>query len=92
MIASGKMFGPHQSVILHLLDIPPMEQALKGVEMEILDCAFPLVKGIVATSDLKTAFTLVGNTHGRYHISNYEMLLSSVELSQERREWNVKTC
>lgn len=61
MIASGKMFGPHQSVILHLLDIPPMEAALKGVEMEILDCAFPLVKGIVATSDLKAAFTSVGN-------------------------------
>jgi malate/lactate dehydrogenase len=45
MIASGQLFGPKQKVSLHLLDIPPMAEALKGVEMEIADCAFPLVKG-----------------------------------------------
>jgi len=59
MIANGNMFGPNKPVILHLLDIPPMAQALKGVEMEIMDCAFPLVRGVVATTDVKTAFTLV---------------------------------
>eukprot|EP01114_Cavostelium_apophysatum_P024245 TRINITY_DN9430_c0_g1_i1.p1 TRINITY_DN9430_c0_g1~~TRINITY_DN9430_c0_g1_i1.p1 ORF type:complete len:412 (+),score=89.56 TRINITY_DN9430_c0_g1_i1:490-1725(+) len=56
MIASGRMFGPSKPVILHLLDIPPMAQALNGVEMEIRDCAFPLVKGVVATTDVKTGF------------------------------------
>jgi len=56
MIASGHMFGPKQRVALHLLDIPPMEKVLKGVEMEILDCAFPLVSGVICTSEPKVAF------------------------------------
>jgi malate/lactate dehydrogenase len=45
-IAHGEMFGPEQPVRLVLLDIPPMEQTLKGVEMEIRDCASPLVSGL----------------------------------------------
>lgn len=45
MIARGAMLGPDQPVILHLLDIPPAAQALEGVRMEIVDAAFPLVKG-----------------------------------------------
>ncbi|EFA76347.1 malate dehydrogenase [Heterostelium album PN500] len=56
MIASGQMFGPHQPVILHLLDIAKMADALKGVVMEIDDGAFPLVAGVVATTDIKAAF------------------------------------
>lgn len=40
------MFGSQTQVILHLLDIPQAAQALKGVEMELQDCAFPLLKGI----------------------------------------------
>jgi malate dehydrogenase len=59
MIAKGDMFGPHQTLSLHLLDIPPMAEALKGVEMELIDGAFPLVKEIVVTTDVKTAFTNV---------------------------------
>ena len=39
------MLGPDQPVILHLLDIPPAQQSLEGVKMELLDAAFPLVKG-----------------------------------------------
>jgi len=58
-IAKGNMFGPNQPVILHLLDIEPCMVALGGVVMEIEDCALPLVKGVVATSDLKTAFDKV---------------------------------
>jgi malate dehydrogenase len=57
-IASGAMFGPEQPVILQLLEVPaekPMK-ALEGVVMELDDCAFPLLKGIVATSDPKVAF------------------------------------
>ena len=55
-IASGAMLGPDQPVILQLLEIPPAMDALRGVIMEIDDCAFPLVRGIVATDDPNAAF------------------------------------
>ena len=45
MIARGAMLGPEQTVILHLLDIPIAAQSLEGVRMELVDAAFPLVKG-----------------------------------------------
>lgn len=55
-VASGSMLGEDQPVILQLLEIPPVLKALEGVVMEINDCAFPLVHGIVATSDVNEAF------------------------------------
>lgn len=55
-IASGAMLGEKQPVILQLLDITPALDALKGVAMELEDCAFPLLKGIVCTDDAKIAF------------------------------------
>lgn len=55
-IASGSMLGPDQPVILQLLEIPPAMDALKGVVMELQDCAFPLVAGVVATDDPNEAF------------------------------------
>ncbi len=55
-IASGSMLGPDQPVILQLLEIPPAMDALKGVVMELNDCAFPLVAGVVATDDANVAF------------------------------------
>ncbi len=55
-IASGQMFGPDTPVILHLLEIPPAESALKGVVMELDDCAFPLLHGIVPTVDADEGF------------------------------------
>lgn len=57
-IASGEVFGPNQPVILHLIevDIPEILEKLKGTVMEIEDCAFPLLKGIVATGDLDEGF------------------------------------
>ena len=55
-VASGAMLGPDQPIILKLLEIPPAMNALHGVIMEIDDCAFPLVKGIVPTDDPDTAF------------------------------------
>lgn len=55
-IASGSMLGPDQPVILQLLEITPALQALQGVVMELNDCAFPLLAGVVATDDLKVAF------------------------------------
>ena len=59
-IASGEMLGPDQPVILHLLEITPALPALNGVAMELDDCAFPLLRGIVATDDVNVAFKDVG--------------------------------
>lgn len=56
LIASGQMFGPTQTVILHLLEIEPAMKALHGVVMELVDCAFPLLVGIVPSSDPAVAF------------------------------------
>jgi malate dehydrogenase len=55
-IASGSMFGPNQPVILHLIEIEPALPALGGVVMELDDCAFPLLKGIVTTANLDEGF------------------------------------
>jgi len=55
-IADGDMLGPDQPVILHLLEITPALGALAGVVMELNDCAFPLLKGIVTTDDANVAF------------------------------------
>jgi len=55
-IASGAMFGPDQPVILHLLEIEPALKALNGIVMELDDCAFPLLKGIVPTASLDEGF------------------------------------
>ncbi len=67
-IASGAMFGPHQPVILHLIEIEPAMGALEGVVMELDDCAFPLLKGIEATSSLDAGFNGV----------NWALLVGSV--------------
>jgi len=55
-VAAGDMLGKDQPVILQLLEIPPAMKALEGVVMELNDCAFPLVAGIVATDDANVAF------------------------------------
>jgi malate dehydrogenase len=55
-IANGDMLGPDQPLILHLLEIPPALGALKGVVMELEDCAFPLLAGVVQTDDAREAF------------------------------------
>ncbi len=55
-IAAGDMLGPDQPVILHLLEITPALSALQGVVMELNDCAFPLLTGVVATDDVNIAF------------------------------------
>jgi malate dehydrogenase len=55
-IASGEMLGKDQPVILQLLEITPALDALRGVVMEIEDCAFPLVHDIVPTDDVNVAF------------------------------------
>ena len=55
-IASGQMLGADQPVILQMLEIPPALPALQGVAMELDDCAFDTLAGIVATDDANVAF------------------------------------
>ena len=55
-IASGRMLGADQPVILQLLEIPPAMEALYGVVMELDDCAFPLVQEVIATDNPDVAF------------------------------------
>ena len=61
-IASGQLLGPDQPVILQMLEITPALDALKGVAMELDDCAFPLLAGMVQTDDPNVAFG--DATHG----------------------------
>ena len=77
-IASGAMFGPDQPVALHMIEIPAGFEALKGVVMELDDCAFPLLKGIVATTDLDEGFRDV----------NWALLVGSVprKAGMERKD------
>jgi malate dehydrogenase len=77
-IASGAMFGPNQPVILHLIEIEPALPALQGVVMELEDCAFPLLKGIVATANLDEGFRDV----------NWALLVGSVprKAGMERKD------
>ena len=56
-IAAGDMLGSDQPVILQLLEIPPAMDALQGVVMELDDCAFPLLQGVVASDDPVIAFS-----------------------------------
>ncbi len=55
-IASGEMLGPDQPVILQMLEITPALSALDGVAMELDDCAFPLLHGMVKSDDANVAF------------------------------------
>ncbi len=55
-IASGQMLGPKQPVIIQALEVTPALNALRGVAMELDDCAFPLLAGIVQTDNADTAF------------------------------------
>jgi malate dehydrogenase len=77
-IASGAMFGPEQPVILHLIEIEPALGALQGVVMELDDCAFPLLKGIVPTANLDEGFRGV----------NWALLVGSVprKAGMERKD------
>jgi len=77
-IASGAMFGPGQPVVLHLLEIEQALPALGGVVMELDDCAFPLLKGVVATASLDEGFRGV----------NWALLVGSVprKAGMERKD------
>lgn len=55
-VASGDMLGQDQPIILHLLDLPFAQQGLVGLNMELDDCAFPLLQSVVTTDDYSKAF------------------------------------
>ncbi len=55
-LAAGELLGPEQPVILQLIEIPPALPALEGVAMELADCAFPLLAGVVRTADVAEGF------------------------------------
>jgi len=55
-LASGAVFGPDQPVAINLIEVPQVVEKLKGVVMELDDCAFPLLKDVVATSDPAVGF------------------------------------
>ena len=77
-IASGSMFGPEQPVVLHLIEIEPALGPLHGVVMELQDCAFPLLKGVVPTASLDEGFAGV----------NWALLVGSVprKAGMERKD------
>ena len=55
-LAHGDLFGPEQSIALHLLDLPIAEKALQGVKMELDDCTFPLLKEMKIGTDAEKVF------------------------------------
>jgi len=85
-IASGNMLGKDQPVILQLIEIPPAMGALEGVVMELDDCAFPLVKKIIATSDINVGFEdidyamLVGARPRSKGMERKDLLLGNAEI------------
>ncbi|MDM8565575.1 malate dehydrogenase [Candidatus Halobeggiatoa sp. HSG11] len=84
-IAAGEMLGPEQPIILHLLEVPNAMEALKGVVMELDDCAYPLLQGIVMTDDANIAFTdidyalLVGATPRGPGMERSDLLKTNAE-------------
>lgn len=55
-IGNGELFGPHQPVILQILEIPPAMETLRGVVMELQDCAQPLLADVIISDDANVAF------------------------------------
>lgn len=89
-IAAGEMLGPDQPVILQLLEITPAMNALQGVVMELDDCAFPLLHGIVATDDPNVGFAdadyalLVGAMPRRKGMERKDLLTANSKIFSEQ--------
>lgn len=86
MICRGDAFGPNTPVIVHLIDIAPMMTSLGGLIMELEDCAFPLLKGVLATADLQEGFAdidaafLVGAMPRREGMERKDLLSANVKI------------
>jgi malate dehydrogenase len=91
-VAKGDVFGHTQPVTLILLDIEAMMGVLKGVVMEMMDCALPLVKEIIPTADTATAFKdidaafLVGAMPRREGMERKDLLKANVRIFKQQGE------
>jgi len=91
-LGKGDVFGQDQPLYLHLLDIPVMMGVLDGVVMEILDCALPLVRGIVPTADPAVAFKdidaafLVGAMPRKEGMERKDLLAANVKIFKVQGE------
>jgi len=87
-LASGEVFGPDRKVILQLLEITPAMQALEGVAMELEDCGFPTLGGLVVTDDPNKAFggcnyaLLVGAFPRKQGMERKDLLSKNAEIFQ----------
>ncbi|ODN02348.1 Malate dehydrogenase, cytoplasmic [Orchesella cincta] len=85
-IGKGDVFGQDQPIIMHLLDIPAMMGVLEGVVMEMMDCALPLVRGIVPTADPAVGFGdveaafLVGAMPRKEGMERKDLLAANVKI------------
>ncbi|XP_023163930.1 malate dehydrogenase, cytoplasmic [Drosophila hydei] len=92
MIARGEVFGKDQPLILHLLDIPPMVGVLEGVVMELSDCALPLLRKVVPTTDPLEGFKdvsaafLVGAMPRKEGMERKDLLSANVKIFKVQGE------
>jgi len=92
MVAKGDVFGPDQTLILHLLDIPPMMGVLEGVVMELADCALPLLRQVIPTADPAVAFKdvsaafLVGAMPRKEGMERKDLLSANVKIFKVQGE------
>ncbi|CAI5707020.1 unnamed protein product [Peronospora effusa] len=88
LICIGHVFGPKQRIDLRLLDIPPAQEALEGVKMELQDCGFHLIDVITPTSNLQTAFQdvdvaiLVGGFPRQQGMQRKDLIAKNVTIFQ----------
>lgn len=89
-IAHGDIFGKDQEVVLQLLDIPPAMEVLGGVKMELEDCALPLLKSVLCTSDPKESFKnadvaiLVGAMPRKQGMERKDLLKANATIFKEQ--------
>ncbi|XP_050508355.1 malate dehydrogenase, cytoplasmic [Diabrotica virgifera virgifera] len=92
MIAKGDVFGPNQTLVLRLLDIPPMMGVLEGVVMELADCALPLLREVIPTADPAVAFKdvsaafLVGAMPRKEGMERKDLLAANVKIFKVQGE------
>jgi malate dehydrogenase len=96
-IASGQLFGPDQPVILQLLEITPALGALNGVAMELDDCAFETLDGVVVTDKAEVAFKdvhyglLVGARPRGPGMERKDLLLANAQIFSRARTPRAST-
>lgn len=91
-VAKGDVFGPNQAISLKMLDIEAMMGVMKGVVMEMTDCALPHLKEVIPTADIETAFKdidvaiLVGAMPRREGMERKDLLKANVKIFKQQGE------